>query len=161
MSRSKTPYPNKGNNEFHKDSKGVFIVLSTNKQGGKSGGWEDKTTVGLLKKHLRLIMQILPTRRGGIEANQIDDALNSFLHIKRTGNTKSDDKLEDLYNHSKVVVVDGKVMYVGSDNIYPSYNEEHGVWVDDQPTIDGWLGGFFDPFWRMCKEPDEADLSGN
>lgn len=159
MSRSKTPYPNQGNNDFHKDSKGVFIVLSTNKQGGESSGWEDKITVSLLKKRLRLIMQILPTRRGGIEANQIDHALKNFLHIKRTGNAikAKGDELEDLYNHSKVVVVDGKVMYVGSDNAYPSYNEEHGVWVDDQPTIDRWLEGFFDPFWRMCKEPDAAD----
>lgn len=161
MSRSKSPYPNKVNAEsnkeaieFQKDAKGVFIILSTDKKDGESKGWEDRTTIGLLKKRLRLIMQILPTHRGGlrgdVDSNQIDAALNSFLHFRRTPG--------DLYNHSKVVVVDRKVMYVGSDNAYPSYNEEHGVWVDDQPTIDGWLEGFFDPFWKLCKAPDDSDL---
>src|SRR5256886_5764906 len=35
----------------------------------------------------------------------------------------------DRYNHCKVTCVDGKLLYVGSDNAYPNYNEEHGIWI--------------------------------
>ena len=39
------------------------------------------------------------------------------------------------FNHSKVVCVDDELLYIGSDNAYPSYNEEHGVWIKDQTAI--------------------------
>ena len=105
-------------------------------------------------------MQHLTLDDGGIDAKDIDKVLDTYLHVKRT-DTEATTTKRDVYNHSKIVVVDRKVMYVGSDNAYPSYNEEHGVWIDHQDTIDHWLDKFFVPFWKMAKEPTALDAAGS
>jgi len=146
--------------QFHKESKGLFIILTTdNQDGSHSDGWQDKTSFYELKRRLRIIMQNLPYQYGGIDASKIDTVLDTLLHFKRTSTSKNA-KGHDLYNHSKVVVVDRKIMYVGSDNAYPGYNEEHGVWIDDQQTIDNWLDGFLVDFWKICQEPTDKDRDG-
>lgn len=90
---------------------------------------------------------------GGIPEDKIDAALADHLHIRRVGEDNG-----KMYSHSKVVCVDKKLMYVGSDNAYPCYNEEHGVWVEDEPRgpyyVGDWVNKFFDPyFWTKCTEP--------
>lgn len=55
-------------------------------------------------------------------------------------------------NHCKVLCTDKKLMYVGSDNYYPSYNEEHGIWLDDEETIKTWYDGYWTPRWAGAKE---------
>lgn len=97
-------------------------------------------------------MHSLPTIQGGIAADKIDGAIENYLHFRRTA-TSNVSAGADLYNHSKVVVVDGRLMYVGSDNAYPNYNEEHGVWIEDQPTIDKYLKEFMEDFWKVCVVP--------
>jgi hypothetical protein len=152
MTRSKTPDPRPGSKEYAKDSKGIYIVLSTNKEGGTEKTWEDRTSIKELMERLTLVMQNLPTEHGGIPSGQIAGALKKFIHFKRTG-SKNDPEGKDLYSHSKIVCVDKKVMYVGSDNAYPSYNEEHGVWIEDGETIDAWLDGFFTGYWKKLQDP--------
>ena len=58
------------------------------------------------------------------------------------------------YLHTKVVVVDERLMYVGSDNAYPNYNEEHGVWIEDKGAIGEWVGGFWRGLWERSREVD-------
>ena len=61
-----------------------------------------------------------------------------------------------MYSHSKIVCVDEKLMYVGSDNAYPCYNEEHGVWIEDKDAVGAWLEGFFEPYWtKHTTEPTD------
>jgi phosphatidylserine/phosphatidylglycerophosphate/cardiolipin synthase-like enzyme len=152
MSRSKTPNPRPGKKEFQKDSKGIYIVLSTNKEDGSEKEWEDRTSIKELMERLTIIMNNLPTEHGGIPSKDIPNVLKTMIHFKRTG-TDKDVTGADLYSHSKLVCVDRKVMYVGSDNAYPSYNEEHGVWIEDQKTIDTWLDGFFTGYWNKLQDP--------
>jgi hypothetical protein len=92
---------------------------------------------------------------GGISEADIDRALTDFLHIRRSG---ADNGL--LYSHSKIVCVEKKLMYVGSDNLYPCYNEEHGVWVEDEAGgsqhVGEWVDKFFDPyFFTKCTLPND------
>lgn len=65
----------------------------------------------------------------------------------QAGNLKDWQKKAHVNNHSKVVCVDDKLLYIGSDNIYPSYNEEHGVWIDDDATIKAWKEKIWTELW--------------
>lgn len=92
---------------------------------------------------------------GGIPEDKIDIALSKYLHIQRVGKDNG-----QMYSHSKVVCVDKKLMYVGSDNAYPCYNEEHGVWVEDELRgpyyVGDWVNKFFDPYWgTKCTDPTD------
>jgi hypothetical protein len=153
MSRNKSTDLKWGGDAYQKDSKGIFIVLTTNDTEGQHGGWDDHSTVWEIKKRLRAIMNVLPTKYGGVPFPQIDELVDSRVHFKRTGVTT--DKKDTLYSHSKIVCVDRRLMYVGSDNAYPCYNEEHGVWMGDSAKIGGWLDDFFVPYWKECKTPDD------
>ena len=135
---------------------GVYIVLAT-KDPLIHDGWEDQTSIARFKRRLKRIMLGLISAAGGVSEKQIDKALKECLHIRRVG--KDDGR---TYSHSKIVCVDKKLMYVGSDNMYPCYNEEHGVWVEDgkngpYPVAD-WINTFFDPYFnKRCTEPTDAD----
>lgn len=154
MSRSKPPDLHSGGEDFQKDSKGIYIVQTTNNINGNHGGWDDRTPIWEIKKRLRIIMNLLPYEYGGVSTSEIDGLVDHMVHFKRTG-TSEDGKTHNLYSHSKIVCVDRKLMYVGSDNAYPCYNEEHGVWIEDQTAINGWLDGFFIDYWKACKKPND------
>lgn len=159
MSRNKTSDLTVGDEEFHTHSKGIYIVQTINNQTPHetdNGGWEEQTPIWELKKRLKIIMHILPLKYGDVPSSEIDRLIDQMVHFKRTG-TSEDKKDHNLYSHSKIVCVDRKLMYVGSDNAYPSYNEEHGVWIEDKATIERWLDRFFVDYWRALKEPDDLD----
>ena len=161
MSRSPAPEPERNNPGFQKDAKGIYIILTTNNTAGSNGGWDDRTSIYEFKHRLRIIMNILPRKYGGVDSNKIDHLVDNLVHFRRTG-TSDDQKNpgHDLYSHSKIVCVDGKLMYVGSDNAYPSYNEEHGVWFEDPAQINAWLNGFFADYWGRCKVPNDLTEPG-
>ena len=51
-------------------------------------------------------------------------------------------------------------MYVGSDNICPSYNEEHGIWMEDPKTIKSWINGYWNTLWEEhSMEPKNEDTA--
>jgi hypothetical protein len=50
-------------------------------------------------------------------------------------------------NHSKVVIVDDGLCYIGSDNAYPSYNLEFGYWIEDRKAIEDFVGGVWNDLW--------------
>jgi phosphatidylserine/phosphatidylglycerophosphate/cardiolipin synthase-like enzyme len=93
-------------------------------------------------------MKGLPTLAGGIEADKIEPALQKYLHFRRVYNDDG-----TMFSHSKIVCVDKKLMYVGSDNAYPCYNEEHDVRVEDEKRVGTWVTSFFDPYWGKCTPP--------
>jgi phosphatidylserine/phosphatidylglycerophosphate/cardiolipin synthase-like enzyme len=82
-----------------------------------------------------------------ITEDRVDEVIRNRLHVKRV--LKNDG---DNYCHNKIVMVDDKLMYVGSDNAYPSYNEEHGVWIDHQDTIKGWKKDYWDGLWAWSTD---------
>lgn len=88
-------------------------------------------------------MKGLPSAAGGISDDQIEPALKQFLQFHRVENDDG-----TMFSHSKIVCVDRKLMYIGSDNAYPCYNEEHGVWVEDEQRVGKWIKNFFEPYWK-------------
>jgi hypothetical protein len=94
-------------------------------------------------------MKGIPTEAGGLPPEKVDEAVDKYLHIRRCLN--DDGK---MYSHSKIVCIDQKLMYVGSDNLYPCYNEEHGIWVEDgvsTSSVKDWVNGFYTTYWGKCK----------
>ena len=129
--------------DSNEEWKGVFIVQTTKIAKDRSG-WEDQTSIERVKHRIRRIMNGLPSTAGGLPWDDIDGAIEKHLHFKRV---MKDDGA--MFSHSKIVCVDRKLMYVGSDNAYPCYNEEHGIWVENEATVGAWLKGFFDPYWKI------------
>ena len=117
------------------------------------GGWEDRTSITRLRHRLRVIMNGLPYSAEGIDYDKIDDVLANQLHVHRVEQDNG-----QMWAHSKIVCVDERLMYVGSDNAYPNYNEEHGIWHQDKGTIDAWLQGYWGPLWEdHSVEPTNED----
>jgi hypothetical protein len=119
------------------------------REGGDRADWEDQIAIDRIKSRLRRIMLGLPEFK--TSQASVDAALKNF-HVKRVLDDKG-----TIYSHSKIVCVDRKLMYVGSDNAYPCYNEEHGVWVVEEGKVGSWVKGFFNPYWDNCTDPGEEN----
>lgn len=86
-----------------------------------------------------------------IPEDEVNDYVDQHFQVKRVlhGDNKNHKNHKIIhYNHSKVVCVDDKLMHMGSDNIYPCYCEEHGVWIDDVNAIQAWKAKFRDKLWN-------------
>jgi phosphatidylserine/phosphatidylglycerophosphate/cardiolipin synthase-like enzyme len=59
-----------------------------------------------------------------------------------------------VMQHSKVVAVDMKIMYVGSDNAYPQYNDQHGIWIEEQNNVGAWKTEYFEKTWDLAVYAD-------
>ncbi len=44
-------------------------------------------------------------------------------------------------------------------NAYPSYNEEHGVWIDDRKAIAEWKGKFWNELLARSDVPDDEGVA--
>ncbi len=54
-------------------------------------------------------------------------------------------------NHSKLTIVDNKVLHIGSENIYVSYNQQFGIWIDDKNKINTFITDYWDKIWSNSK----------
>lgn len=61
-------------------------------------------------------------------------------------------------NHAKVWIVDDKIFYVGSDNIYPASLQEFGYIIDDAGAMETFLKDYWNPLWQASSR---VALSGN
>jgi hypothetical protein len=134
-----------------KDGNGAFILLTSSKSdSGAHNGWEDQPAANEFKQRLRWL-----AGRPWLESDaDYDKWFNARCQIRRISNNES------RYNHCKVVCCDRKLLYIGSDNPYPNYNEEHGVWVDDKEAIDRWYAGYWDPRWKPSPPADMRPEAG-
>ena len=127
------------------NGEGVFLALTTKKAGGNRIGWEDRAPASQIKQRVSVILKGMEK----LSDAEVQTLIDEKFRIKRV--------LEDdgkNYLHTKVVCVDRNMMYVGSDNAYPNYNEEHGIWIEDRPTVDTWFKDFWDELWRRSSEVD-------
>lgn len=56
-------------------------------------------------------------------------------------------------NHSKVSIVDDSLCYIGSDNAYPSYNVEFGLWIGDENSVKQFVNEYWTPLWLAVPIP--------
>jgi phosphatidylserine/phosphatidylglycerophosphate/cardiolipin synthase-like enzyme len=130
------------------NGEGVFILLSSSKW--SKDGWEDKVPVWEIKRRLRIILK----GSNLVPQNEVDSLMEKYLHFRRILKNKA-----GTYLHTKLICVDEKLMYVGSDNTYPCYNEEHGIWIEDEAAVQVWKEKFWLGAWSDKDEAADNDLN--
>jgi len=66
-----------------------------------------------------------------------------------------------IANHAKVIEVDRRAFYVGSENLYPAWLAEYGLLLDD-PTVAGQFNKMYaDPLWRASCVTDISSPDQN
>ena len=48
--------------------------------------------------------------------------------------------------------MDDAVCYIGSDNAYPSYNPEFGIWVDDPASLQAFISQYWNGLWTFARD---------
>ncbi|HEY2718627.1 MAG TPA: hypothetical protein VGI52_03285 [Solirubrobacteraceae bacterium] len=112
-------------------------------------GYEDPITAADFRQKLISIMTGM-SEMGYIKpVGSISEIVSKRVEYRRVDDTPS--PTPPLHaNHAKLVVVDEALCYVGSDNLYPGYNEESGVWVEDQQAILRFVEEYWNGLWQFA-----------
>jgi len=136
----------------------IYIVLSNQGAVGKSGiTYSNDVSLQTLAHHLREAVQRRfeasdPTWRYQIRTGP--DPVNALLCERlylapfRFG---PDDRWPDrqpIASHAKFWMVDSRVFYIGSDNMYPVNLQEFGYIVDDRKAAQEVLDAYWTPLWQ-------------
>ncbi|KAI6356182.1 hypothetical protein MCOR25_007949 [Pyricularia grisea] len=134
-------------------SKAVYIMVSQFASPTDPGpeGYQDTTTIADLTSRVTAILKEV----GRFSDDEAADVMARRFLVKRSllaPPPGSDESAEPQVKklHTKVVDVDGKLLYFGSDNAYPQWNEQFGVWIEDADRIKAWEDGFFWGFWQRA-----------
>lgn len=129
---------------------GVFILLTSTFAHNE---YEDPVAANEFKQRIRYLVP----KTTFDTASAFDEWFNARCHIRRTSATINDTSTPmPLWNHSKAVCCDQNLLFIGSDNPYASYNEEHGVWIDDKTAIGKWFNGLWTNKWNQSPVIDPA-----
>ncbi|KAK5654251.1 hypothetical protein OQA88_7426 [Cercophora sp. LCS_1] len=141
------------NKADHAES-GIYIVLGNNDPNNKrSGEWGDARSVGDVQARIVSLLRGLDAKLDEASASKL---VGEYFHIRRIEKPYGKDGPDSI--HTKTICVDRELLYVGSDNLYPSYNEEHGIWVDDKPAVAGWISDYWDVLWKKATGPTALDV---
>ena len=145
----------------------IYIVLSNPGAVGKSGStYSNDVSLQALAHHLREAVQRRfeardPTWRYQIRTgpDPVNALLCERLHLApfRFG---PDDRWPDrqpFATHAKLWMVDSRVFYIGSDNMYPVNLQEFGYIVDDRKAAQELLDAYWAPVWQWSSR---AAVSG-
>jgi phosphatidylserine/phosphatidylglycerophosphate/cardiolipin synthase-like enzyme len=123
----------------------VYIVLSDD---GSRVGFNPYSTVSLKKTadKLRTYVEAQSNKKG----NELNNLLCKKLHLATLRFGPSDEWPNGITfaNHSKFFMVDDKVFYVGSSNLYPSDLTEYGVFISDPTAISQMKSEYWDQLWK-------------
>lgn len=145
----------------------VYVVLSNRGASGNTGlSYANDVSFAAFARHLRDRVQKQvdardPTAR--YEVRQGPDPINALLcthlHLAplRFGPDASWPHGEAIGNHAKLWMVDDRLFYIGSDNVYPVNLQEFGYIVDDRRAAREVLDTYWNPLWQWSQR---AALSG-
>jgi len=145
----------------------IYIVLSNQGAVGKSGfAYSNDVSLQTLAHHLREEVQRRFEARDPHWRYQIrtgPDPVNALLcerlHLApfRFGPDKRWPDGEPFAIHAKFWMVDGRVFYIGSDNMYPVNLQEFGYIVDDRKAAQELIDAYWTPVWQWSSR---AAVSG-
>ena len=116
-------------------------------------GWSDDLRASefkiLLAEQIKSLISIkkLPAWPIQIELNTF---INSIVNYRRPK-----ENLTFYGNHAKLVMIDSSLCYIGSDNVYPNYNYQHGYWFDDKRAINKFLKKYWAPLKKNFSEKED------
>lgn len=125
---------------------GVELVVSTTN--AAQGGYQDNTTAAAFKDKLAGIMSVMHDLGYIKLTGSSKDVIKNFLAYKRIDDNLTNPKHA---THAKLAVVDDSVCYIGSDNAYPSYNQEFGLWIDDRDSINAFIKDYWNHLWNFAQ----------
>jgi phosphatidylserine/phosphatidylglycerophosphate/cardiolipin synthase-like enzyme len=154
--------------DFLRQGRGdIYIVLSNLGAKGKSGStYSNDVSLLQVARHLRQEVQRRFERQDPSSRYEIrrgPDPVNALLcdHVHlapyRFG---PDDRWPGgvpMALHTKFWMVDGRVFYVGSDNMYPVNLQEFGYIVDDAKAAQALTDAYWTPLWQWSSK---AAVSG-
>ncbi|KAK4212694.1 hypothetical protein QBC37DRAFT_401245 [Rhypophila decipiens] len=121
-------------------------------------GYGDHARISDLKRRLKSTMRymawkdenqsssnLLPVK---VKASDVDGIVDRHFLVKRIGTTTS------YKMHAKTICIDRSLLYVGSDNPYPHYNQEFGCWIEDPPSVASFFAEFYDGIWERSVYTD-------
>jgi phosphatidylserine/phosphatidylglycerophosphate/cardiolipin synthase-like enzyme len=149
----------------------IYIVLSNQGSMGNSGfAYYNGVPLRMLAKHLRDMVSKRYEARRADKNGRLDtsirrgpDPVNAMLcsrvHLApyRFGPDKEWPGGKTIANHSKFWMVDDRVFYIGSDNLYPVDLQEFGYIVDDRRAAADILETYWNPVWQWSQR---AAVSG-
>jgi hypothetical protein len=124
------------------------IQLVTSCPTDANGGYEDPVSLADFTAKLAGVMNAMQALGYIHPSGSVQTVIESLLQYKRIDNSTTNPAHG---NHSKLVMVDDTVCYVGSDNAYPSYSQEFGIWLDDPSSIDALLSQFWTGLWSFAQ----------
>ena len=146
----------------------VYIVLSNRGASGNSGlSYANDVTFAAFARHLRdLVQKRIDARdpKARYEVRRGPDPINALLcsHVHlapfRFGPDATWPHGVAIANHAKLWMVDDRVFYIGSDNVYPVNLQEFGYIVDDRKAAAELLDAYWNPLWQWSRQ---AALSGD
>jgi phosphatidylserine/phosphatidylglycerophosphate/cardiolipin synthase-like enzyme len=119
----------------------IYLVLSST-----GSDYGDPAKISELKQRLTAIMRYMASRGKDMlpvvtNVDDVEKIVKERFLVKRISTVHT------VNMHAKLVCVDRSLLYVGSDNQYPHYNEEFGCWVEDEEHIDSFFKEFYDGIW--------------
>jgi len=145
----------------------VYVVLSNPGSIGNGGSpYHNDVPMQVLAKRLKDNVQKridtadprsrYAVRKGPDPANAL---LCSRFHLApfRFGPDDSWPGGKTISNHAKLWMVDDRIFYIGSDNMYPVNLQEFGYIVDDRKAADTLMESYWTPLWQWSSR---AAVSG-
>lgn len=128
----------------------VYIVISNNK--AKATGSTPYST-GTITDTANKIKEFVSKEHGAPTGSKLINLLCSKLNITtlRFGPSDTWKNGYEFANHSKFFMVDEKVFYIGSENLYPSDLLEYGLFIDDIDAIKTIKKSYWDKIWKYSK----------
>lgn len=115
----------------------VDIIVShhnSNYYGGYSDDMGGKALRGVLIDRLALKLN---------SVEKAEALANRYLKIKQMPYNR--------YNHSKVWIVDDKLFYIGSDNVYPGFLQEYGYITGDIDSCQKFIATYWNKMWELSE----------
>ena len=146
----------------------VYIVLSNPGSVGNSGSlYANDVSLLELARHLRGVMVKRLDARDGTARYAVKrgpDPINALLcsriHLApfRFGPDASWPGGKAIANHAKLWMVDDRIFYIGSDNMYPVNLQEFGYILDARKAATDLLDTYWTPLWHWSQR---AAVSGD
>jgi phosphatidylserine/phosphatidylglycerophosphate/cardiolipin synthase-like enzyme len=139
----------------------VYVVLSNPGSFGNGGSpyYNDVPLQALAKRIKDNVQKRIDTAdpRSRYAIRKGPDPVNAMLcsrfHLTsfRFGPDDSWPGNKTIANHSKLWMVDDRIFYIGSDNMYPVNLQEFGYIVDDRKAVDTLIESYWNPLWQWSK----------
>lgn len=128
---------------IHEKAVNVYIVTSHFKQIGSYS-----SEVNLKYIHDYLLNSLISDFH--VDSQRARLELEQHLYLAYIGLTQAVDA--NIYSHHKFWMIDDKIFYIGSHNIYPASLQEFGLIIESSSAAKILLNTFWDPMWKYAEK---------